>query len=130
MNDPVEILVPHTDDPKKTMKLYTYRCPPTSDLKGIIFYVHAFQSHSNRMAHIAHKFSQKGYDYFAMDLRGHGKSDGDPAVIVSMEQTIRDCNQFFEKTLQKFYGDQLENLPPVYLTGNSFGCMVCLNILL
>ena len=65
-----------------------------------------------------------------MDLRGHGKSDGDPAAIPSMELTIRDCNQFFEASLKKFYGDQLENLPPIYIMGNSFGCMICLNMLL
>ena len=48
INDPVNMVAADPDDSKKTMKLYTYRCPPKSDLKGIIFFVHGFQSYANR----------------------------------------------------------------------------------
>ena len=77
-----------------------------------------------------HRLAENRYDFFAMDLRGHEKCDGDPALIVSIEQTIRDFNQFFEMSLKKFYGEKIEDLPPTYLMGNSFGCIICLKILL
>ena len=42
VNDPVEIKVADTDDSSKMMKLMTYRCPPTGDTRGIIFFIHGF----------------------------------------------------------------------------------------
>jgi hypothetical protein len=40
-----------------------------------------------------------------MDMRGHGLSDGSPALIPSIDLAITDFNEFFEKSLQKFYGE-------------------------
>ena len=63
----------------------TYRCQPEGETKGIIFFIHGFQSYANRQAHLAHDFSKAGYDFFAMDMRGHGKSEGAIAYIPSLE---------------------------------------------
>ncbi len=38
--------------------------------------IHGYLSSCNRMGHIAHRLSNLGYDIFASDLYGHGKSEG------------------------------------------------------
>ena len=67
-----------------------------------------------------------------MDMRGHGNSDGPIAYIPSLDECVKDFNQFFELTLQKYYKEESEKEEPlpIFLVGNSFGCMVCLEMLL
>jgi alpha-beta hydrolase superfamily lysophospholipase len=59
------------DGPKNPLDMDEAR-----DLKGIVFFVHGFTDYSGRMAHVGQRFSELGYDFYSMDQRGHGKSDG------------------------------------------------------
>ena len=52
-----------------------------TEFKGVIFYVHGFGEYVGRFAHVAQCWSEMGYDFFAMDQRGHGKSDGKTVLI-------------------------------------------------
>ena len=52
-----------------------------------------------------------------MDLRGHGKSDGQTALIPSLEQTAKEYQMFHSKVLEQY-----DDSPSVFLMGNSFGC--------
>lgn len=108
-------------------KLATYKYPRAdgTSFKGVIFFIHGFQSYSNRVALMAKSHSDLGYDFYAMDLRGHGKSDGQTALIPSLEGTVKEFQTYHKKVLEQY-----EDTPPVYLMGNSFGCMVSMHILM
>ena len=43
---------------------------------------------ANRICHLGKSHSDIGYDFYAMDLRGHGKSGGEISLINSLEETI------------------------------------------
>lgn len=69
----------------QNLKLKNYRYPPYADdqqenderpRRGIVFYVHGFSDYNGRFAHLGKKLSDMGYDVYAMDQRGHGKSEG------------------------------------------------------
>lgn len=66
-----------------------------------------------------------GYEFYAMDLRGHGKSDGQVALIPPVEQVAKEYTTFHKKVLEQY-----DNSPPVFLMGNSFGCAVGMHILM
>ena len=76
--NPIHMEVQHQGD---SIKLATYYQPAKVEnrvgneaYKGVIFYVHGFADFVDRKAHVAQEFAQLGYDFFAMDLRGHGRS--------------------------------------------------------
>lgn len=93
----------------------------------MIFFQHGFQGSVARIGHLAKSHSDLGYDFFAMDLRGHGKSGGQISLINSLEETIAENELFHKKVLEKFYKNKN---PPIFLMGNSYGCMVGMELLL
>jgi len=40
--------------------------------KGIIIFLHGYNNHTNRYAHVARKFSKAGYDTVGFDFEGFG----------------------------------------------------------
>jgi alpha-beta hydrolase superfamily lysophospholipase len=63
---------------QKELRLKTYRYPADKSVpfKGVILYTHGFSDYIARFAHLAEKLSKHGFDFFGMDQRGHGLSDG------------------------------------------------------
>ena len=72
VENPVEVVA------EDGTKFATYKYPAVdgTQFKGVIFFIHGFQSYANRISHIASSLSELGYDFFSMDMRGHGKSGG------------------------------------------------------
>lgn len=67
-------------------KLANYRYPSqTKDKKGIIFYLHGFGEHCGNYGYFAKYFADQGYDFFGLDQRGFGRSEGPRAHIESEE---------------------------------------------
>jgi alpha-beta hydrolase superfamily lysophospholipase len=93
----------------------------------VIFFIHGFQSYANRVGHMAKSHSDLGYDFYSMDMRGHGTSDGQTALIPSVEIAAKDCDQYHKMVLKTFYSD---SEPSVFLMGNSFGGMVAMHMLM
>jgi alpha-beta hydrolase superfamily lysophospholipase len=114
---------------KDGTKLATYKYPAAegTQFKGVIFFIHGFQSNSNRNGHVAKSHSDLGYDFYSMDMRGHGSSDGQTILIPSVESTAKDFSQYHKMVLEKFYSD---SDPPVFLMSSSYGGMVAMHILM
>lgn len=62
--------------------------------KGLVFYLHGNAGALNTWGGIAEQYTNLGYDFFIMDYRGFGKSDG---TIESSKQVLNDVNQVYEK---------------------------------
>ena len=60
---------------KDGTKLF-YRQWPVHEAKGSILIVHGYAEHSGRYEHVAEFFNGLGLDVYAVDVRGHGNSDG------------------------------------------------------
>lgn len=56
---------------------------------GTILLAHGYAEHAGRYSHSIERFAQAGFDVFAYDHRGHGKSGG-PRAQVDVKQLIRD----------------------------------------
>ena len=58
----------------------TYRWAPEGERRGVIFLIHGYGSNAPQMAVIAKHIAEQGYDVFAMDMRGHGDSEGERGI--------------------------------------------------
>lgn len=81
-----------------------------------IFIAHGLGEHGGRYAHFSEHFNQLGYNVYAHDHRGHGKSSGKQGHIDSFAQYSLDLKSVIEK-----YGN---NELPNYLLGHSLGGVI------
>jgi len=81
--------------------------------------------YSGRFAHMAKLYADVGYDFFAMDCRGHGKSEGQSMFIPDVDTCARDNIGFQKMVIKTLYSPEkgFQNPPRVFVIGHSFGCM-------
>lgn len=58
--------------------------------KASVLIVHGFGEHGGRYAHVARALGARGYDVWAVDLRGHGRSEGPRAYVTSFDEFVGD----------------------------------------
>jgi len=88
---------------------------PEGDVRAVVVLVHGFLEHSGRHAEVAAELNRHGYAVYAVDLRGHGKSEGDRVFVKSFLEHLRD--------VELFLGHVAEREPdrPRFLIGFSMG---------
>jgi acylglycerol lipase len=80
----------------KGLKLY-YQCwLPEKKPKAVILIVHGIAEHSGRYKNVVNHFVPKGYAIYAVDHRGHGKSEGDRAYVDNFNDYLVDLKTFFD----------------------------------
>ena len=73
-----------------------------STYKGILIYAHDFTDYMGRNAHIGKEFATLGYDFYAMDMRGHGNSEGKMAYISNVTQLVDDFKGYMLKIIELY----------------------------
>ena len=96
------------------LRIY-YRHWDCEDASKICCIVHGFGEHSGRYAHVAERLNKAGITVFAMDLRGHGLSQGKKGHAKSYELLMSDIEELL-KTARSEYTDL-----PMFLMGHSMG---------
>jgi lysophospholipase len=61
---------------KDGTRLAGYRWPAPRSSRGTILIVHGLAEHAGRYGHVARRLTDAGWTVVAVDLRGHGRSDG------------------------------------------------------
>lgn len=69
---------------------------PKQPAKGVVLYLHGNADNLQRWAKYHKEITNRGYDFFAIDYRGYGKSSGHPT-----EQTLYEDARFFYDYLHK-----------------------------
>ena len=88
---------------------------PEGDAAAVVVVVHGFIEHSGRHADVAAELNRHGYAVYAIDLRGHGKSEGERVFVGSFLEYLRDVELF----LVHVRAQQPDR--PVFLVGFSLG---------
>ncbi len=84
--------------------------------KAVIVLVHGYAEHSGRYEHVAARFTKAGYAIHTFDLRGHGRSEGEPRVYVeSIDEHTGDVERFVASIRGREAG------LPLFLLGHSMG---------
>lgn len=84
-------------------------------VKGNVVIVHGFKDYSERYLDFANELSKNGYQVFAYDQRGHGRSEGDKVYFPSFDAVTNDLDLAL-KTFKRF-----DNQRPWIVLGHSIG---------
>lgn len=99
----------------KGLKLY-YQCwLPDKRPKAVLLVAHGLAEHSGRYKNLVNYFVPKGYAVYALDHRGHGRSEGTRSYIDRFSDYLADLKTFFDK-VRKEQGDA-----KIFLVGHSMG---------
>ncbi|XP_059659368.1 caffeoylshikimate esterase [Cornus florida] len=100
--------------------------PLTDPPRGIICMVHGYGNDISWTFQATPIFlAQNGFACFALDLQGHGRSQGLKAFVPNVDLVVDDCLSFFNFIITQ--NPQFQNLP-VFLFGESMGGAICLLI--
>ncbi|KAJ7555960.1 hypothetical protein O6H91_05G063000 [Diphasiastrum complanatum] len=104
--------------------LFTQRWLPVDQPpKAIIFMCHGYGNDiSWTFQQTAIFFTQMGCGAFAIDLEGHGQSEGLRAYLPNLNDVAKDCQIYFESVKRE---DDFRGLP-CFLYGESLGGALCL----
>ncbi|EPS70994.1 hypothetical protein M569_03765, partial [Genlisea aurea] len=113
---------------QQSMKIFTQTwqpSDPTVPLKALIAMIHGYTSESSWLSELnSVAFAKAGFFVCALDLQGHGYSEGPPDHIPDLDPLIQDCIQYFDSIRAQYpklphfiYGESL---------GGSIAISVCL----
>jgi alpha-beta hydrolase superfamily lysophospholipase len=90
-------------------------------VKAVVVLSHGLAEHSGRYAHVAARLNDAGYVLYALDHRGHGRSDGTAGNIEGMAVVRADLDTLLTRARGEHPG------LPVFLLGHSFGGLAALD---
>ena len=99
---------------RRNLRIYMQSWLPER-VRASVVIVHGLGEHSGRYAHVAKALVDAGCAVYALDLRGHGQSEGSRAMIDRFSHAVEDIHQLVEKVRKKYSGK------PQFLLGHSMG---------
>jgi len=97
------------------LRLYEQSWLPDSEPEALVVLVHGFLEHSGRHSRLAGVLNDQGYAVYAMDLRGHGRSEGARVFVDSFDDYLADLERFIDRVRRRQPGK------PLLLFGHSMG---------
>jgi len=88
---------------------------PEAEGKAVLLVVHGWAEHSGRYTNLVDHFIPGGYLVYALDHRGHGRSEGKPGYVDRFTDYLDDLKTFFD-VVRGRHGDI-----PIFLVGHSMG---------
>jgi alpha-beta hydrolase superfamily lysophospholipase len=103
--------------------LHSYECIPAGS-RAVVALLHGFAEHAGRYGHVVKSWAGRGIGTLAIDLRGHGKSEGARGVCLRFGEYLDDARELVELVRRR--------LPdaPRFLYGHSFGGLVATSLVL
>src|SRR5918998_6978088 len=98
-------------------RIQAYRWDADSP-RYVAILVHGYAEHTGRYEHVAQALVDKGAAVYAADHFGHGRSEGEPAVVEDIEDLVADTGQLVATAR----GDQTEL--PIVMIGHSLGGII------
>jgi alpha-beta hydrolase superfamily lysophospholipase len=99
----------------KGLDLYYQRWLPADKPRVLLLVAHGWAEHSGRYMNLVDYFVPKGYAVYALDHRGHGKSEGARGYVKRFSDYLDDLGTFIE-IVRKERGDL-----KIFLVGHSVG---------
>jgi acylglycerol lipase len=104
----------------KDFNIY-YQCwLPEKKTGPVLLIAHGFAEHSGRYGNVVNHFVPKGYPVYALDHRGHGRSDGERVKVDDFHDYVKDLKTFFNIVRQENPKDK------IFLIGHSMGSVIAL----
>jgi alpha-beta hydrolase superfamily lysophospholipase len=104
----------------KDFNIYYQYWKPEGKQKAVLLVAHGFAEHSGRYGNLVNYFIPKGYAVWALDHRGHGRSDGERVQVEQFTDYLKDLKTFFDIVRKENPKDK------IFLIGHSMGSMIAL----
>jgi alpha-beta hydrolase superfamily lysophospholipase len=82
------------------VELFYRHWPAARESRGTIVLLHRGHEHSGRVAHLVDELALPGFDFFAWDARGHGRSPGERGYSPSLARSVRDVDEFVAEAMR------------------------------
>jgi alpha-beta hydrolase superfamily lysophospholipase len=102
----------------KDFKIYYQMWLPGEEPRTILLIAHGFGEHSGRYQNVVNHFVPLGYAIYALDHRGHGKSDGERVQVDHFTDYLKDLKTFFDIVRRRHPESE------IYLIGHSMGASI------
>jgi acylglycerol lipase len=93
---------------------------PGARPRAVVAVVHGAGEHSDRYRHVATRLLADGYAVYALDHRGHGRSQGPRALIDRIDNAVADVDQLVVTARDAHPG------VPIFMLGHSMGATIAL----
>lgn len=100
------------------LRLYQQVWLPGGEATAVVLIVHGFTEHSGRYQRTAEELCCRGYGVYAMDVRGHGRSEGARCFVRSFDDYLLDLDLFVEGVRRREPGK------PLFLFGHCLGGLI------
>ncbi len=104
----------------KDFNIYYQYWQPDGKPEAVLLVAHGFAEHSGRYGNLVDYFVPKGYAVWALDHRGHGKSDGERVQVEHFTDYLKDLKTFFDIVRRANPAGK------IFLIGHSMGSMIAL----
>jgi len=94
--------------------------PKYTPLKGLVLVVHGFGEHCGRYDRIAKLIAAEGFEVYALDHQGHGRSEGDRAYFERFAHMVDDVITLGKRAL----AEHAPQSPPLFILGHSMGGLI------
>lgn len=93
---------------------------PPGTPRAVVVIVHGFKAHSGLYEWAAEQLNEHGHAVYALDLRGHGRSDGERLYVDTIDDYVDDVNRLVELARAREPG-----LPVFMLAHSAGGVIAC-----
>ncbi len=100
------------------LRIYWQAWLPDGAPRSVLVVAHGASEHSGRYSHVASRLVAEGHAVYAIEHRGHGRSDGRRALIDRIDNAVADLDQLVVLAA----GEE-----PLFLLGHSMGGTVALS---
>jgi alpha-beta hydrolase superfamily lysophospholipase len=97
------------------LSLYEQFWLPAGEPRATVVVIHGVTEHGGRYAKFAQDLNCRGYAVHTIDLRGHGRSDGDRILIRRFDEHLDDVELLLGRVAERQAGK------PLFLFGHSMG---------
>lgn len=102
------------------LEIYWQSWLPEGSPRAVVVIAHGVSEHSARYTWVAEQLTARGYAVYALDHRGHGRSQGSRALIDRMANAVADLDALIDRATAA------QQPAPVFLLGHSMGGCVSL----
>jgi acylglycerol lipase len=104
----------------REFKIYHQCWLPESHPQAVLLLAHGFAEHSGRYGNVVDHFVPKNFAVYALDHRGHGKSDGERVQVDDFHDYVVDLKTYFDMVRRK------NPAKKIFLIGHSMGSIISL----
>jgi acylglycerol lipase len=102
----------------KDFNIYYQAWQPDNKAKAILLIAHGFGGHSGLYFNVVNHFVPKDFAVYALDHRGHGRSDGERVHVDDFSEYVDDLKIFFNIVRKENPEDK------IFLIGHSMGSII------